>query len=245
MKMSNCDASSPRAIELFFCGEGTTDFGTELDPEGPLQVVVRRTLEESSEEELVFPNKTVSLHHRYSTPRREKDPKKAIGKKMHVSPFSDKEEPRDMAFAFARDVPEGRLGFFHSDVDFTHQSKKPDKNYQDVYDSIKKGINKAACWDRCRPVVPMPRTEAWLLYLADSTLTVSRMKDMKGNDNARKNNPKLLLRALWKEDKNARINLTERHYNYKRLCELPSFQKLAEDITDLLGYLHVSCKQQA
>ena len=43
-KISNKSSSSVREIKLFLCGEGTTDFGSERDPDGPLQVVLVRTL---------------------------------------------------------------------------------------------------------------------------------------------------------------------------------------------------------
>ncbi|HIX19211.1 MAG TPA: hypothetical protein H9862_01245 [Candidatus Akkermansia intestinigallinarum] len=245
-KISNESSSSVREIKLFLCGEGTTDFGSEGDPDGPLQVVLLRTLQEVAAEELSFPDISVSLHSKYVASRRKKDSSRAIGRGMRFGAFKDQEEPRDMACAFAYEVREGCLGFFHSDVDFTHGADRQGTEKRKlVYDSIKKGIHKAGCWDRCRPVVPMPRTEAWLIYLADPNLTQSRMGQMKGNDKAAdKNNPKRLLAQLWPGDKHERIVKTQGNFNYERLKQLEDFRQLDNDIRELLGNLGVSCREQ-
>ncbi len=245
-KISNESSSSVREIKLFLCGEGTTDFGSEGDPDGPLQVVLLRTLQEVAAEELSFPDISVSLHSKYVARRRKKDPSRAIGRGMRFGPFKDRDETRDTACAFAREVREGCLGFFHSDVDFTHSSDRQGAERRKlVYDSIKKGIRRAGCWDRCRPVVPMPRTEAWLIYLADTHLTQSRMGQMKGNDKAEdKNNPKRLLAQLWPGNKRQRIDKTQDEFDYKRLKQLEDFRQLDDDIRELLGNLGVSCRAQ-
>ena len=218
-KISNESSSSVREIKLFLCGEGTTDFGSEGDPDGPLQVVLLRTLQEVAAEELSFPDISVSLHSKYVASRRKKDSSRAIGRGMRFGAFKDQEEPRDMACAFAYEVREGCLGFFHSDVDFTHGADRQGTEKRKlVYDSIKKGIHKAGCWDRCRPVVP--------------------------DKAADKNNPKRLLAQLWPGDKHERIVKTQGNFNYERLKQLEDFRQLDNDIRELLGNLGVSCREQ-
>lgn len=234
MRRNNGETSQSICIGLSFCGEGTSDFGSEGDPDGPLQVLLLRTLNEVADTEVVFTPRTVCMHGKYANRYRDKEPNKSIGSRMRVSisrqrakDLGKRPDLREMACAFACDLPERCLGFFHSDVDFTHSTGRKDLQdlWMKIYDSIKKGIHLANRWDRCRPVVPMPRTEAWLLHLSDPSLTPSRMENMKGNDKARKeNNPKILLKEQWGEGKAAYTDKADSSYSYGRLMELDSFR---------------------
>jgi len=132
------------------------------------------------------------------------------------------------------------LGLFHSDVDFTSQQKSHEC-YTKIREAIQKGLSAAGKGNQACAVVPLPRTEAWLLRLAPEYKgTPHDIETMPGNDNA-PNSPKTILKK-WgyvsqhqkKHGARSLNDLVEKkHFCYEQLMRLTSFRAFMDDFSKL------------
>lgn len=219
---------------LVLCGEGPSDFGLEGEY-GPLALVVLKTLEYLATQEKVeykIPE-TRRLYHRELAPARIKDGNSPIKKKMS---YGRKEHVslRDKAASFAKNhVDQGDIGVFHSDVDFTNHSDR-DKCRTSVINDIRKGFLQSHKSHCCCAIVTMPRTEAWLLYLApEKEFSPERIEKLPGNDKSPLA-PKAILHDMGyvtdnchsRRKRNRTLgSIVEDFFNYDKMYRLPAYKQ--------------------
>lgn len=225
---------------LVVCGEGATDFGDEGAP-GPLALLVWRSLEHLAQQrgqEYRHPETKFCRGSQFSDQRR-KNTAQAIGRQMRIAPKGC-DALRQKAENFAtRELAPDDLGLFHSDVDFTRQ-QKPQECYTKIREAIQKGLSAAGKGNQACAVVPLPRTEAWLLRLAPEYKgTPHDIETMPGNDSA-PNSLKKILKELGyvsqhqKKQGGCSLNdLVERCFCYDKLMCLNSFHDFMDALSKL------------
>lgn len=225
---------------LVLCGEGPTDFGNESEY-GPLALVVFKTLEHMAEEEVLeyrMPETVCIYHHHVN---RSKDSNRPIGRHMSYGP-RNQGHLRDKAEAFAANyVTHDEIGIFHSDVDF--KNRECGKNcYNDVLSAIRKGFFLANKSDCCCALVPMPRTEAWLLYLTpENKFSAQDIERLPGNDKSPQA-PKTTLsrrgyvseKSYSKKNRDQTLNsIVDLYFDFAKLLKLPSFSDFQSNFAEL------------
>ncbi len=223
---------------LFLRGEGKSDFGTAEHPYGPLRAIVEATIEEETREKTVSILEVSCSQHVGTGSHKKSDG--PIGRKLRVVP-KPRWGVREKAADFASNLPSknGVCAFFHSDVDFTNRTHN-DQCQDTVYEDIAKGIESAGRSSCCRPLVTFPRTEAWLLLLAEDSLSPRQIENMKGNDSAQlHNNPKRLLAQKW-PDPTKRYDLVKKTFSLKRMLQLLAFKRFYADLKEILSYAGVN-----
>lgn len=228
-------------VSLNLCGEGSADFGSEGgNNEGPLTVLVRKLYEEHTDSELpggvVHPLKMTNLRTREKATER-------IGRSMSYAPRSISPLTEKAAlFANIYLSEPDAFGIFHSDVDFTHSSPcPPDKRWQCIYEAINKGLSRGGAGSRACAMVPMPRTEAWLLHMApECKRSAASLEKSSGNDASPAALKKELDQLGYKPDSHCHTRgrsfseLVENNYNRKKMRELRSYKQFEEDFIPLM-----------
>lgn len=227
--------------KLFLCGEGTSDFGTsEAQHFGALgEIVLRRLTERTGDE--TWRQRTSRFTHRDvpAEPTRRTNRTRRDGLSMEVPPPGDLCHLGDTCTHFVLFcLKKSALGVFHSDVDFTN-SRNGARRREQVRNCLTMAIRRANGENSCIPVIPMPRTEAWLLRLAPECMMSAKcIEELPGNDRASRS-PKSLLRQ-WHystgnhDEAKSLIRLVDEQYNADRLLKLSSFREFDTALEGLL-----------
>lgn len=227
---------------LVLCGEGPSDFGKEGEY-GSLALVVLKALEQLADEmqeEYKMPQIT-RLYHRNVQPNRIKNAKKPIARRMLYG-SGKYSYLRDTAASFAQNhVTSEDIGILHSDVDFLNQEDSK-KCYDNVISAIRKGFSLANKTNCCCALVPMPRTEAWLLYLTpENSLSPQEIERLPGNDNS-PHAPKMQLCQLGyvtdncgsQRNRNKKLSyIIENNFEHGKMMKLSSYKQFYEDLSSL------------
>ncbi|WP_146016895.1 hypothetical protein [Akkermansia muciniphila] len=178
---------------IFVHGEGVSDFGN-CSQVGPLYYIIWKILARYYPDEIIEHNyiqivsksdlqnyrKVKRSEKRKSTMRLAKPPKISI-----------------MAETLGLFTQErgGHIAVLHSDVDFTNKDlrtrnstlleRKKREARDTIIKEIENGFFKSGISERGVPLVPMPRTEAWLIKLVPgSGFSAHRLENLPGNDKA-------------------------------------------------------------
>lgn len=214
---------------IFLCGEGTTDFGSPNSRYGALAEIVFALIQNFTDEEQY-------RWHCCRIRRAELLPPS--------SPTVDRNRRRGALMSFPpaeyaalfdkcklfgeKCVNDNVIGVFHSDVDYTSRSSAR-RTYELIKETLENAIKDARAISYCCCVIPMPRTEAWLIKLApENNLSATAIEELPGNDNA-PNSPKKLL-SNWDyhtgnhgENRDF-VSIVERHFDVNSLLQLSSFK---------------------
>lgn len=226
---------------LLLCGEGTSDFGTLRSQHvGPLgEIVLHRLAERTGDE--TWRQRTRTLTHREipasHSPRT--DRKHRQGLRMELGSSRELYHLWDACVGFVLLCrSEDALGIFHSDVDFTN-SQKGERRRRQVLDCLIRAIRNVDGDRFCIPIIPMPRMEAWLLYLApECSMSAEQIEALPGNDHAPQA-PKSILQG-WgygtgnHAEKKSFIQLIDDYYDAEHMRGLASFREFDQALQNLL-----------
>ncbi|MEG0836979.1 MAG: hypothetical protein RSD44_08060 [Akkermansia sp.] len=196
---------------VFVCGEGVSDFGNQSE-KGPLYYVIWKILQKMCGEDNPH-EKICIIEEGYLKSKRRQWRGENPRKSMLLKRSGDGNDPKSWdreaaAQTLAKVTCEegGDLAVLHSDVDFTrkeldaHDRKTQKLKRQEFRDAIrntiKRGFEKGGLGIKGVPLVPMPRSEAWLIHMApDNKKSPEQIELLPGNDNAA-NEAKTLLKSL-------------------------------------------------
>ena len=227
---------------LVLCGEGPSDFGKEGEY-GSLALVVLKTLEYlACEQHVEYKMPEIKrLYCKNIQLARAKDANNPIARRM-IYARRKHSTLRERAASFAdRYVTLGDIGVFHSDVDFDSQ-ENGNACHECIIEDIKKGFALAKKSDCCCAMVPMPRMEAWLLYLTpENRLSPQQIERLPGNDKS-PNAPKTTLCNLGyvtdncglQRNRNKRLSfIIENHFDYDKMIKLTAYKQFYEDFSSM------------
>lgn len=165
---------------VFVCGEGASDFGSEGD-HGPLYHMVWKVLEVRCPEGCLPPIRVVAKgcldrllkRERAERPRRGMKLERGKGRGACL---------KALARIFARFVLSegGAMGVLHADVDLTNSAlgvrgkgkqKAREQVREELCEAMREGFRAGDFADRGVPMVILPRSEAWLIALAQKKET--------------------------------------------------------------------------
>jgi hypothetical protein len=118
------------------------------------------------------------------------------------------------------------------DIDGTGSS--PQGLWKMKYDAVRDGFGMAQFAPKGVPMLPMPKSEAWLLCAAkdDPYRDCQQLEQLSGNDRAPEPLKDMLSAALDGKNSAQEVRewLFERPYDHESACQMPSFQKFKEDL---------------
>lgn len=196
---------------VFVCGEGVSDFGNQSE-KGPLYYVIWKILQKMCGEENPHEKIRIIEEGYLKSKRRQwrsENPRKSMLLKRSGEGNDPKRWDREAAAQTLAKVTceeGGHLAVLHSDVDFTRREldahdrntqKRKRQEFRDaIRHTIKKGFEKGGLGVKGVPLVPMPRSEAWLIHMAPGNKkSPEQIELLPGNDSS-PNEAKSLLKSL-------------------------------------------------
>lgn len=205
--------------KICVCGEGVGDFGNS-DRTGPLFYVVGKLLQLQEEScvyhEYIEVVTASSLATKREEFRRNKKRKAMLlsGSKFRAQAqmlaIVTKETGKDMAILHAD------LDYTRSELDASPGSSKKDKiagMHNSIRQDMLSGFKFAEPDFPGVPLIPVPRTEAWLIHLADGTLSPESIEALPGNDHAKTKGAKTILAELGYSTADQKSDLVVKEYD--------------------------------
>lgn len=205
--------------KICVCGEGVGDFGNN-DRKGPLFYLLGKLLQ--LQEEFCEPGQYIEivttsfLTEKRQTLRKDKKRKAIL---LSGSKF------RAMAQILAIVTRErgGNMAVLHSDLDFTRGElsnwsggSRADK-IADMYHTVRMDMLSGFKFSESNfpgvPLIPVPRTEAWLIRMANRGLSPNNIENLPGNEHAKTKGAKTILAELGYSTAEEKADLVLKKYD--------------------------------
>lgn len=229
---------------ILLSGEGKTDFGQceqltyPCTKEsglfvGPMTILVDKIIEQSpiaysylecTPQQLLLLPKAELMAQTKLMPKRMMRIARGVKKAAETGEFFDNAVTlAHAAKATAAEQGQTVIAILFRDSDGTHST--PNQQWQLKWDSMMNGFQSAE-YDYGVPMIPKPKSEAWLLCLHQQHDNCQKLEDISGNDDS-PNSAKTQLETLMNGDASAeylRYWLETQSVDFTKLSSMPSFE---------------------